>query len=457
MLLLTNMFQKIANINKHPLPIGRGRETEFLPAVLEIQETPASPLGRVVGAVILLIFLFVIIWASFGHIDIVAVAQGKIIPSDHSKIIQPLEAGVVKGIHVRDGQFVHRGDLLIELDPTAAGAEEGKFINEKTASLIEAARLRALIAGKETFEFPEQVDPAYINLQRQLLIDQLKEYRARSEQVRLVMEQKQSGINSIKANIVRLEAIVPILEKRAQKFKQLLEQSYVSELQYLEVEEQRVTKVQELVMERHHVVQETAALTEAQRNHQAIQSEFKNKWQAELSAVETRATSLGNEVLKAGTRTRQQKLTAPIDGVVQQMAIHTIGGVVTPAQQLLVVAPNEGQIEVEAFVENKDIGFVEAGQVAEVKIDAFPFTRYGLIPGKVLHLSQDAVPVDKLGLMYTARISLQDSVMQIDNGKNVKLAPGMTVVVEIKTGSRRLIEYFLSPLLKGVKETARER
>lgn len=457
MLRLTNIFHKLANINKHPLPIGRGRETEFLPAVLEIQETPASPLGRVIGGTILLIFLFVIIWASIGHIDIVAVAQGKIIPSDHSKIIQPLEAGVVKAIHVRDGQFVHQGDLLIELDPTAAGADEGKFINEKTASMIEAARLRALIAGKETFEFPEQVDPVYINLQRQLLIDQLKEYRARAEQVRLVIEQKQSGINSIKANIVRLEAIVPILEKRTQKFKQLLEQSYVSELQYLEVEEQRVTKVQELVMERHHVVQETAALSEANRNYQAIQSEFKNKWQAELSAAETRATSLGNEVLKAGTRTRQQKLVAPIDGVVQQMAIHTIGGVVTPAQQLLVVAPNEGQIEVEAFVENKDIGFVEAGQVAEVKIDAFPFTRYGLIPGKVLHLSQDAVPVDKLGLMYTARISLQDSVMQIENGKSVKLAPGMTVVVEIKTGSRRLIEYFLSPLLKGVKETARER
>ncbi len=167
MLLLTKLFQKMANINKHPLPIGRGRETEFLPAVLEIQETPASPLGRVVGGVILIIFLFVIIWASMGHIDIVAVAQGKIIPSDHSKIIQPLEAGVVKGIHVRDGQFVHQGDLLIELDPTAAGAEEGKFINEKTASMIEAARLRALIAGKETFEFPEQVNPRLLLLNHQ--------------------------------------------------------------------------------------------------------------------------------------------------------------------------------------------------------------------------------------------------------------------------------------------------
>ena len=149
-------------------------------------------------------------------------------------------------------------------------------------------------------------------------------------------------------------------------------------------------------------------------------------------------------------------LTAPIDGVVQQLAVHTVGGIVTPAQQLMVVAPEDGQLEVEAILENKDIGFVNEGQDAEVKIDAFPFTRYGTVEGKVTSLSRDAVQIDKVGLVYTAKVSLTRSTIQVDT-KEIRLTPGMSVAVEIKTGKRRLIEYFLSPLLQAGHESIRER
>jgi hemolysin D len=160
---------------------------------------------------------------------------------------------------------------------------------------------------------------------------------------------------------------------------------------------------------------------------------------------------------KAETRTGQQTLMAPIDGVVQQLAVHTVGGVVTPAQQLMVIAPREGDLEVEAWIENKDIGFVNSEQDAEVKIEAFPFTRYGVIDGRVLTLSKDAVPIEKVGLVYTARVHLDKSTIRVENDKEVYLSPGMNVTVEIKTGQRRLIEYFLSPLLQAGRESIRER
>ena len=177
---------------------------------------------------------------------------------------------------------------------------------------------------------------------------------------------------------------------------------------------------------------------------------------ARLAEAETRHRSLSEEIVKARTRIGHQRLTAPINGVVQQLAVHTVGGVVTPAQELMVIVPREGNLEIEAWVENKDIGFVDADQQAEIKVEAFPFTKYGNIDGKILHLSKDAVPLENMGYVYEARVSMARSVVNVGN-KMVNLSPGMNVTVEIKTGQRRVIEFFLSPLLRGFNETARER
>ncbi|MEK6551398.1 MAG: HlyD family efflux transporter periplasmic adaptor subunit [Pseudomonadota bacterium] len=377
---------------QEPVAVPKGRELEFLPAVLEVQETPPSPAGRVVGMVILSLFSLFLIWSIFGHIDIIAIAQGKIVPSGGSKVIQPLETGVIKAIHVRDGQRVKKGDLLIEID-TSAGADRERLTNEHLAALTEVARLRALNAGKSTFKAPEGAKPEYIRTQRQRLQEQLAEFQA--------------------------------LTHRATSLRQLLAQQYVSRNEYLEAERARAEKAQ----------QNAAALNEA----------------------ETRARSLEQDLVKAVTRDTQQRLVAPIDGAVQQLSVQTVGGVVTPAQQLMIVAPEAGHLEIEAWIENKDIGFVAQNQPAEIKIESFPFTRYGVIDGQVVSLSGDAVPVEKVGLVYTARVSLARHTMRVENGKDIRLSPGMAVTVEIKTGQRRLIEYFLSPLLRGVKEAARER
>ncbi len=368
------------------------RELEFLPAVVELQETPPSPAGRTVVFLIVGLFSIALIWATFGKIDIIAVAQGKIVPGDRSKLIQPLENGVVKAIYVRDGQRVKQGERLIEID-TTAGADRERYSNEYVAALTEIARLRALIAGKDNFDAPKGADPVFVQIQRNRLRDQLAEFRA--------------------------------LQNQADAYKQMLAKQYVSQMQYLDIEQKRAGKAQE--------------------------------YAGSLAEAETRAHSLSKELAKAQTRSSQQHLAAPIDGVVQQLAVHTVGGVVTPAQQLMVIAPQEGHLEIEAWVENKDIGFVNENQEVEIKVESFPFTRYGTFAGRVLSLSGDAVPLEKQGFFYGARVSMAQSTMRVENGKEVPLTPGMNVSVEIKTGQRRVIEYFLSPLIQALSDTARER
>jgi hemolysin D len=424
--------------------------------VLELQESPPSPAGRAVIWTIIAVFAAAILWACLSTVEIIAVAQGKIIPDEYSKVIQPLDSGVITAIRVQNGTEVAKGAVLIELDPTADSADRDRLVNELQAARLDIARLRALLTGKATLDASAVGDSPLLAVQRQLLHDQLEEHHARLDTARLVVEQRQATVEATKIQLERLQAIIPILEERASVYHTLFQKTYGSKMQYLETEKERIEKVKELASQEQQLVQETAALAEARRNYQTLMAEFKRQRLAELAAAETRAASLAKEVDKARHRTARQTLTAPIDGVVQQLMVHTVGGVVTPAQQLMVIVPKDHPLEVEAWIENTDIGFVRAGQPAEVKIAAFPFTRYGTIPAQLLTVSHDAVPLEKAGLVYTARVGLERSVMSVD-GTLIPLTPGMAVTVEIKTGTRRLIEYFLSPLLQAQQESVRER
>lgn len=367
---------------------------DFAPGLLAIQESHPSGVSRIVVYLVSVLFVVLLLWAIFGRLDIIAVAQGQIVPGGRSKVIQPLENGVVKAIHVQDGQHVKRGEPLIEID-TLAGADRERYANEYLAALTEIARLKALMAGKSDFDPPKGVDPALAQIQRNRLRDQLSE--------------------------------MTTLQNQAEAYKRMFAKQYVSQMQYLDAEQKRAAKAQE--------------------------------HSGELADAETRAHSLSKELAKAQTRAAQQHLSSPIDGVVQQLAVHTVGGVVTPAQQLMVIAPEEGSMEIEAYVENRDIGFVGEGQDAEIKVESFPFTRYGTIPGKVVSLSRDAVPMEKpiKGFFYSARVVMARSTVRVENGKEVTLTPGMIVSVEIKTGRRRVIEYFLSPIMQTVSDSVRER
>jgi hemolysin D len=456
----------------------RDYELAFLPAALEITETPPSPTRRIVGVTIIALFCAALGWASLGTTDIVAMAPGKIVPSGRTKIIQPFETGVVRAIHVQDGQSVKAGDVIIELDPTMSEAELGHLKSDLVATQLEVARLRAALAGHadplEDFHAPEGVSPSLVEMQRQFLISQSTEQNAKLAEIE---RQKEAERATITATIAKLNATIPLLQQRVDVRKYLTDKELGSKLQYLTELQDLVGQQQDLLVQQSRYREADAAVAALAETRAKVQSEYRRTLFDDLAKAEQKAGGLAQDVIKAEQRTKLQVLTAPVDGVVQQLAVHTVGGIVTPAQALAVVVPIDSHLEIEAMVSNRDIGFVYVGQEAEIKIDTFSFTRYGLLHGNVLNVSQDAItrdrPEDKSGdktlgtestssepkgqeMNYAARVSLDRIQMQVED-KLVNLSPGMAVTVEIKTGTHRIISYLLSPVLRYKQEVLRER
>ena len=468
----------------------RRREPElaFLPAALEVVETPPSPIGRAIGATIIAVFCLALAWACLGSVDIIATAPGKIIPSGRSKVVQPFEAGVVGAIRVHDGSSVKKGDPLIELDPTMDAAERDHLKSDLIAAQLDVARLRAALGGAPDpladFHPPPGASPAQIDTQRQFLATQIAEQRAKLAGLDRQRAQKEAERDTSGATIAKIEALVPLLAQQADIRKTLFRDETGSKILYLQTLQQLVEQQQELLVQKSRYREADAALAAIAEARTAAAAEYRRNLLDDLAKAEPKAAGLAEDLVKAAERARLQLLTAPVDGVVQQLAVHTVGGVVTPAQALLVVVPSDSRLEIEAVVSNQDIGFVHPGQDADIKIDTFNFTRYGLLHGKVLSVSADAYEPDpraadpregtaadnardpaggerrsagKSGeAVYLARISLDRTQMRVDDGTG-RLAPGMAVTAEIKTGSRRIISYLLSPLLRYGHDSFHER
>jgi membrane fusion protein, hemolysin D len=459
----------------------RANELAFLPAALEIAETPPSPVGRAIGATIILLFCVAVSWAWAGTIDIVAATTGKIVPSGRTKVIQPFETGVVRSIRVQDGQAVKTGDVLIELDPTVNAAERDHLHNDLLAEQLNIARLHAALAGADdptaAFHPPAGAGAALISAQRQLLLNQVTEHRARMASLARQQAQKEAEQSTIVATIHKLEATIPVIQQRVDIRKTLMDKELGSKLTYFEILQLLVEQQEDLGVRKSHLREAEAAAAAIRETRDQAEAEYRRMLSDELAKAEQKANGLAQDLIKAEQKTKLQLLISPVDGVVQQLTIHTVGGVVTPAQALLAVVPSDSRLEIEAMISNRDIGFVHAGQEAEIKIDTFSFTRYGLLHGTVLTISQDAVIRDRrqdraddraLGtqndtsepkgqeLNYSARISLDRTRMQIDD-RVVDLSPGMAATVEIKTGSRTILSYLLSPLLRYRQEALHER
>ena len=461
----------------------RRAETElaFLPAALEIVETPPSPIGRAIGVTVIAVFCLALLWASFGTVDIVATASGKIVPSGRTKVIQPFETGVVRVIHVRDGQKVKAGEGLIELDSTMTDADRDHLKSDLLSSQMEVARLSAAVSGRsdptEAFVPPEGASASMIEMNRQLLISQVAEHQGKLAALDRQVKQKQAERESIKAAIAKLDATLPVLSQKVEIRKYLYDKDLGSKIVWLTDYQELIGLQQEVLVQESRFQEAEAAVAALVETRAQTAAEYRRTRFEELTKAQEKAAGLARDVIKAEKRAKLKALVAPVDGVVQQLSVHTIGGVVTPAQPLLVVVPLDSHLEIEAMVSNRDIGFVHEGQRAEIKIDTFSFTRYGLLHGEVINVSQDAItrdkPQDKPGdkvqgaevsssepkgqeLSYAARVSLDRTQMQVEE-KLVNLSPGMAVAVEIKTGSRRIMSYLLSPLLRYKQEVLRER
>ncbi|WP_018506968.1 HlyD family type I secretion periplasmic adaptor subunit [Thiobacillus thioparus] len=436
-------------------------EAQFLPAALSLRDTPVHPAPRITLWLIMAFALIALLWAIFGRIDVVATAVGKIIPNDRTKVIQPMETAVVKAIHVRDGQEVKPGQLLIELDATSAAADSDRLRNEALTAQLEALRTQALLSALEHGAPPKLkllagVDADRLLAEQSQATGQYREYQARQLQLQAEITRRRAELQTTQEQVSKLEQTVPIARQRAQDYRKLMKEQFMSQHGYLEREQARIEQEQDLASSRSHVVEIRAQLVESQRQQATLEAETRRQLLDQLNLASQKAVSLEQELIKAEQRSRLMHLTAPVAGTVQQLAISTVGGVVTPAQPLMVIVPKENVLEVEAMLPNKDIGFVNPGQDAEVKVETFPFTKYGTIHGTITQVSSDAIQDEKVGLIYSTRVKLNKDTIRVEN-KTVRLTPGMAVTVEVKTGTRRVIEYFLSPLMQVTSESLRER
>lgn len=439
-------------------PSRSRREIEFLPAALEIMDTPASPVGRAVSWTIMAFFVIAVAWACVGRLDVVAIAQGKTLPTGRSKVIQPVDLGVVRELRVTDGQSVRKGDVLMVLDQTVSQADRKRLATGLATAQAELARLGAALHPSPIAAFRPApgMDPALAETQRALLASMVEEQRSRVLAIDGDIARRRAEQAAYQASVEKLERTLPLVHERVQVREQLADKGFSPRVMALELKQQLIEQEQELQIQRHRLQESVSAMRVLEQQRRQVDAEFRKSVLGQRAEAEKRVSEFTQELLKAEQKHVLQKLTSPIDGVVQQLAIHTIGGVVTPAQPLMTIVPDDAGLEVEARVLNKDIGFVRAGQDAEIKLETFLFTRYGTVPGKVVSVSRDAVEDEKAGPYYPVRVSLARTHIGID-GQDVPLGAGLSATVEIKTDQRRLIEYLLSPLMRYRAEGLRER
>ncbi|MFX1674551.1 HlyD family type I secretion periplasmic adaptor subunit [Paraburkholderia sp. A2WS-5] len=432
----------------------------FLPAELELVETPVHPAPRWAMRVLVTMTAIALLIGVFGRLDIVVTAHGQFIPNARVKTIQPAITGVVREIGVRDGQRVAEGQLLMKLDTTQAAADADKAHTSRLDAELAAARANALLAAQHANRSPvvpkvdDAPDARMQDAQRHAEGAWL-EYRAQYESEQAELLKRQAELEITRAQIAKLAQTAPLAREQADSYRTLVADKYVARNDFLDKEQQALDKEHELAAQRARANELTAAIAEQRAQIEAKALKFRRDQLDELEKATQLVTQNRDDETKAQTRQALMSLTTPVAGTVQQLSVHTLGGVVTTAQSLMEIVPDDA-LEVEARLQNRDIGFVQVGQRAAVKIEAFPYTRYGYLNGTITEVSNDALQDKKLGLTFPIRIRLETNRIHVDN-RWITLTPGMAVTADIATGRRTVIGYFLDPLMRTATEGMRER
>ncbi|VEN73503.1 Hemolysin secretion protein D [Candidatus Desulfarcum epimagneticum] len=436
-------------------------ELAFLPAALEVLETPASPAGRLTLYVIISIFLLALVWGCLGRVDTVAVAPGKIIPGGRVKVVQPLEMGLIRAIHVKEGDHVKKGDALIDLDPTENRVDKARVERAIASLAMKYGRLETTLRrlDGETSAVLKRVagidDKTFWDSGKKMETD-LADIRSRLAALENDRRALAAERRAVSAEMEKIQAVLPIFEQKEKAMRSLYESGSGTKFEWLEARREWIQKSQDLVSKRHMAAGISARLASNRESRKQARSDFRKGVFAErLQALEDMEQSR-LELNRAETREKLNRLTAPVDGKVQNLKVHTVGGVVEPAEPLMTIVPDRTPMEIEAMALNRDIGFIREGQSVEIKVESFPFSKYGLVKGRVARISPDALETGEMGLVYPIAVSMDEDRIQVRD-KWVSLCLGMAVTAEIKTDDRRIIEYFLSPLLRYQSEALRER
>ncbi|HCA27345.1 MAG TPA: hypothetical protein DEP05_06865 [Betaproteobacteria bacterium] len=449
-------------------------EREFLPPLLEIQETPPSPLKRKVMWAIILLVVLLITWAYLGKIDIVSTARGKFIPGGKIKVIQPMENAVIRAIHIKEGQQVRRGELLIELDPTINAAALTTNTEKLALNQLESERLRSELTHTQPRYHIDGPSHGLIALQEKLRIASEAAYAAKLAQARLAVREAADKLAAGRIIVQKLKQTAAIAREREKSARPLAASGAMARNAYLQLKQKAITNEAGFAAQRKTVAQLKQVIKAALQHIVEIRHAHQESLLSDLDTHTDDRASIEDRVAKSKTLYGLDWLRSPVDGVVQSVNVTTIGSVVTPAQVLAAIVPKGTPLIVEANLPNSEVGFVKVGQRVELKLDTFPFQIYGAIPGAVSWVSPDAEnaagpeappgggkqqtqtrqrinTMQSTGLTYKVRIKPARLTINV-NGRRVPMAPGMALQADIVTGHRRVIDFFLSPIIKYLNE-----
>ncbi|WP_157619148.1 HlyD family type I secretion periplasmic adaptor subunit [Psychromonas aquimarina] len=439
--------------------IKRSRdEYEFQPGYLEIVERPPAPWTRRTALALTLLLLLTLLWSVIGRLDIHAGAAGRLLVSSHSKVIQSIEPGEVAAINVRDGQRVKKGDVLIELNPIGIKAELQELQEQLNFKRLEQARLQALLSEEPLSGFivPAGATAQQVKISRAHLRSEWSEVKANLDSLNGEMRVNSANQQARKKEIIGLNKLAANIKNRLDAQRTLATSNLIPRVELLEQEREQLEIDRSLSQQYTEIDVLLAEYKSKQEQRSSYLAKIRREYYDKLNEAQASIAVMGQQLIKLMEKYRLQSLRAPVSGVVQQLDVHTLGGVVQAAKQLMIIVPDDAVLEIEVMILNKDVGFVHSGQDVEVKIDSFPYTRYGTIPGRVAYVSRDSVQDEKLGLVFPARVKIEQRTILVED-KEVPLQAGMSVNAEIRTGDRRVIDYLLSPLQQYQSEAMRER
>lgn len=422
---------------------------EFKPLLVEIEERPLNPLGRAVFWIVIAAIVFTVLWMFFGQVDVVVTARGKIIPSGEVKVVQPLNSGVVRSILIKPGDYVARGQVLMEIDPSDVDPELASMQADRRQVALEIERITALLENRPFRPRTAPLDAEVLRVQVQLYRSEKERLAHQLEIKRDVLAQQDEKLEAEYGVVGQAEYLVAIWTDKLRRLRRVADILSRDQREQTESELKR-HQTQERTA-RHRIAELTAMKNQTRREMAFVTEEFRSRLLAELAEKKQRELYLEAKIEKAEFISTRQQICAPVAGHVSQLLFHTVGGVVSPAEKLAFIVPAASPLLVKALLLNKDAGFVETGMAASVKVDTFSFQKYGTIEGTVRQVSKDSVEDRQLGLVYEAYIRPETMALSVD-GEERPLAVGMGVTAEVRVGKRRIIEFFLYPLVKYLDE-----
>jgi hemolysin D len=442
---------------------------DFAPSLLAIQESPPARLPRAILYSVGALFLILLTWAVFGRLDIIASAEGRLVPQTFVKIVQPADAGVVQEILVREGDTVKAGQVLLRMDTKTADADSKEIEVEHALKSLQLRRIAAELQGSPLQRQAGDPEDLYQRISAQYR-DRRQSYLDAIAQQQEVLIKARNEYASAKEVLAKLEETTPILKQQAEAYTDLGSDGYVAQMMVKDKQRDYLEKARDLRAQRATVASLDAAVAAAQKQINQITSKYRSDLQNERVEADAQYQKIGQEWIKQQHKSSLLELRAPQSGVIKDLAVHTVGTVVSPGTVLLSLVPENEPLVAEVMVKNDDVGFVFAHQKVKIKIVAYPFEKYGMLDGEVLRVSADAADnggqntpakdqsSDKPSqvLPYKAVIALKDQVLEAQ-GTRFKLVPGMQAIAEINQGSRTVMEYLLSPVRKTLHDGGRER